>query len=291
MDKDRTEIKALIENAGKYDLQEENCQGMNAYAFSAKHIPLNRNVFLKIFDASSEPSSERSDLFIDIKQKRNDSLFNRIVSILEEARSNVVRSVNSNMVVAYWLIGREIVQELQGGEERAEYGKRVLEDMSERLTKRYGSGYSLTNLKYFRTFYQVYQDRFPEIGRPSGDQSGLITKGHPSGGELVPVDIKPTTRFSSQLSWSHYRALMRVTDEKARLFYELEAIECGWSKAQLERQIHSSYYERIISNRGEAGLTAPDRERLPREPQVSRDNFKIPLCVRIPRVAGFSEPS
>lgn len=215
----------------------------------------------------------------DIEKKTNNSLFDRIVSILEEARSNVVRSVNSNMVVAYWLIGREIVQELQGGEERAEYGKRVLEDMSERLTKRYGSGYSLTNLKYFRTFYQVYQDRFPEIGRPSGDQSGLITKGHPSGGELVPVDIKPTTSFSSQLSWSHYRALMRVADEKARLFYELEAIECGWSKAQLERQIHSSYYERIISNRGEAGLTAPDRERLPGNPRSPETILKSPYVL------------
>lgn len=207
------------------------------------------------------------------------SLFNRIVSILEEARSNVVRSVNSNMVVAYWLIGREIVQELQGGEERAEYGKRALEDMSERLTKRYGSGYSLTNLKYFRTFYQVYQDRFPEIGRPSGDQSGLITKGHPSSGELMPVDKKPTTSFSSQLSWSHYRALMRVTDERARLFYELEAIECGWSKAQLERQIHSSYYERIISNRGEAGLTASNRERLPGNPRSPETILKSPYVL------------
>lgn len=198
--------------------------------------------------------------------EKSNSLFDRIVNILEEARSSVVRSVNSNMVVAYWLIGREIVQELQGGEGRAEYGKRVLEDLTARLTKRYGSGFSLTNLKYFRTFYQVYQDRFPEIGRPSGDQTAMVEKGHPRGGELIPVNTKPATGFSPQLSWSHYRALMRVKEEKVRFFYEREAVECAWNKSQLERQIHSSYYERIIANRGEAGLAAAERGRLPGTP-------------------------
>lgn len=211
--------------------------------------------------------------------EKSNSLFDRVASILEEARSNIVRSINTNMVVAYWLIGREIVQELQGGEERAAYGKRVLEDLSEQLTKRFGSGYSLTNLKYFRTFYQVYQDRFPEIGRPSGDQSTLPAKGHPSGAELMPASTIPTTGFSPQLSWSHYRALMRVTNEKARLFYESEAVECGWSKTQLERQIHSYYYERILSNRGETGLTASNRERLPGNPLPPEAMLKSPYML------------
>lgn len=85
--------------------------------------------------------------------------------------------------------------------------------------------------------------------------------------------------FSPQLSWSHYRALMRVKNEKARLFYEQEAIECGWSKAQLERQIHSFYYERIISNRGEAGLTASDRERLPGNPSSPETILKSPYVL------------
>jgi len=76
-------------------------------------------------------------------------LFDRVVSILEQARGNVVRAVNSNMVMAYWLIGREIVQELQGGEERAEYGKQVLENLSNQLKERYGKGFSITNLRYF----------------------------------------------------------------------------------------------------------------------------------------------
>ena len=202
----------------------------------------------------------------DIQKRSHDFLFDRVVSILEEARSNVVQSVNTNMVLAYWLIGREIVQQLQRGEERADYGKRILEDLSSRLKKRYGNGYSLTNLKYFRTFYQVYQDRLPEIGRPSGD-------------ELITVNAISSTGFSTQLSWSHYRALMRVKNDKARLFYEKETIECGWSKAQLERQIHSSYYERILSNRGEAGLTAADRERLPGAPVPPETILKSPYVL------------
>ncbi|WP_291322483.1 PDDEXK nuclease domain-containing protein [Desulfonatronospira sp.] len=106
-----------------------------------------------------------------------------------------------------------------------------------------------------------------------------MQKGHPSSGELMPVNKRLGKGFSPQLSWSHYRALMRVTDKKARLFYELEAIECRWSKVQLERQIHSSYYERIISNRGEAGLTAPDRERLPGNPSSPETMLKSPYVL------------
>ena len=98
-----------------------------------------------------------------------DNLFERVVAILERARTNVVRSVNSNMVAAYWLIGQEIVQEHQRGQERAEYGKRILENLSQRLIKHYGEGYSVTSLKYFRTFYITYTDRTPEISRLAGD--------------------------------------------------------------------------------------------------------------------------
>ncbi len=226
------------------------------------------------------------------------SLFDRIVIILEEARSNVVRAVNSNMVVAYWLIGREIVEELQKGEERAEYGKQVVEDLSKRLTERYGKGFSIANIKNFRQFYQTYPQRLDSIGYPSGSQlpeeqksyplgseSAKDEKLHPAGGELVANQKGPLSGyelrsgFSPQLSWSHYRALMRVKNEKARCFYEQEAIECGWNKTQLERQIHSSYYERILANRGEAGLIAMDRERLPGKPYPAEAMLKSPYVL------------
>ena len=91
------------------------------------------------------------------------SLFDRIVSILEQARGNVVRAVNSNMVMAYWLIGSEIVQEMQGGEERAEYGKQVIEELSKRLTERYGKGFSLPTLWKYRQFYYVFPGRVTNL--------------------------------------------------------------------------------------------------------------------------------
>jgi hypothetical protein len=103
------------------------------------------------------------------------NLMDRVVSILEQARTNVARSVNSNMVIAYWLVGREVVVALQGGEERAEYGERLLGDLSEQLTKRYGRGFSVTNLRYFRLFYQVFSDRAPEIHHSSSDELGPLS--------------------------------------------------------------------------------------------------------------------
>ncbi len=202
----------------------------------------------------------------------SDNLFDRVASILENARANVVRAVNSNMVSAYWLIGREIVTALQGGEERAEYGKQVVENLSKNLTRRYGSGFSVTTLQYFRKFYQVYSGRSP-IPRPTGAESyegSHVEISRPIGAELNALETSypPGSQFegySPQLTWSHYRALMRVINPEARLFYEREAIECGWSKAQLERQIHTAYYERILQNKGTDGLLPANRERLPGE--------------------------
>lgn len=97
-------------------------------------------------------------------------LFDRVVSILEQAKSNVVKAVNSNMVIAYWLIGREIIEEIQRGEDRAEYGKKVVENLSIKLAKRYGRGFSANNIKYFRLFFQTYIDRAPVIGHLPSDQ-------------------------------------------------------------------------------------------------------------------------
>ncbi|MDX9974689.1 MAG: PDDEXK nuclease domain-containing protein [FCB group bacterium] len=217
--------------------------------------------------------------------KHPEALFGRIVTILEEARSRVVRAVKTGMVTAYWLIGREIVEAMQGGEERAEYGEKVIEGLSARLTERYGRGFSVANLKNFRQFYQAFADRGSAIRYPMGGELPESGKPSPSGRELTPSQIRYPTgseftqAFSPLLSWSHYRALMRVEDRAARDFYEREAAECGWSKAQLERQIHSSYYQRILANRGAMGLAAPERERLPGEPINAGDVLKSPYVL------------
>ena len=212
-----------------------------------------------------------------------DNLFGRVASILEQARNNVVRSVNSSMIIAYWLIGREIVHAVQEGE-RAEYGQQVLETLSAQLTARYGKGFSETNLKYFRTFYSMYSNRL-EIRHPSGDElksPDNLEISYPSGSQLTPSNkttFQADIPFSPNLTWSHYRAIMRVDNEKARLFYEREAAECGWSKLQLERQIHSFYYQRIIANRGEAGLASPARQRLAGDPPTPETVLKSPLVL------------
>lgn len=212
------------------------------------------------------------------------ALFGRVVSILEQARGNVVRAVNTNMVLAYWFIGREIVEELQGGEERAEYGKKVVEDLSARLTERYGKGFSEENLQLFRRFYRVYCDRVA-ISYPPGTKFGETQKSYPMGTELIPPEksypagTESPHGFSPQLTWSHYRALMRVENVAARDFYEREAAECGWSKVQLERQIHSFYYDRIVANRGEKGLLPDGRERLPGESVQPSHLLKSPMVL------------
>lgn len=146
-----------------------------------------------------------------------DALFGRVVSILEQAQSNVVRAVNTNMVHAYWLIGREIVRELQGGEERAEYGKQVMSGLSKQLTERFGQGFSVPNLQNFRKFFLAYSARTnpaEPIQYPMGTKSDARAIQYPTGRELTlpqkgrPVGDDSKQGFAPQLTWSHDRALM-----------------------------------------------------------------------------------
>ncbi len=201
----------------------------------------------------------------------NTALFGRVVDILEEARSHVARTVNSAMVAAYWLIGREIVEEEQKGQKRAEYGKAVVEDLSRRLTRRYGKGYSALSLWNMRKFYQIYSGRAATILSPPGkefrrqeilspvgkelDNSGRFK---PPNGELkskqYPTGTESATGFHPDLSWSHYRALMRVENEEARQFYEQEAVRNHWNKRQLERQINTLLFERLLKSRDKDGV-------------------------------------
>ncbi len=116
------------------------------------------------------PRKTKTKALVPAVPKEPADLFDRIVAILEEARRRVVHAVNSEMVTSYWHIGREIVQELQGGDLRAKYGQNLLAGLSERLTHRYGEGFSVTNLRYMRQFYQVYSDRSPQIHHPAGDE-------------------------------------------------------------------------------------------------------------------------
>lgn len=189
-----------------------------------------------------------------------DALMQRVVQILEGARGQIVRTVNISTVTAYWLIGRELVEAIQQGEQRAAYGQTLIARLAEQLTAHYGKGFSAANLKNFRQFYLAYADRIASppgresaapIRYPVGSESADLPMGHPPDGEWPA--------FDPQLSWSHYRALMRVDKPEARRFYEQECARAQWSRRDLERQINSLYYERLLASSDKAGMLAEAR--------------------------------
>jgi predicted nuclease of restriction endonuclease-like (RecB) superfamily len=233
--------------------------------------------------ASTKPASENQP----------DALFGRVVSILEQARGNVVRAVNTQMVLAYWLIGREIVQELQGGKARANYGERVVEDLSARLTERFGKGFSTRNVKLFKQFYLTWhktspighplvaQSSVPEIGQPPVAQSRPLEK-------LQPPSLERPPAISPQLTWSHYIALMRVNELEARDFYEREAVAGGWDKRTLERQIHTQYYHRCRHSQQPGKLIA-DGRRLQKTQPDHGELLKNPYVLEFLGYPNFAE--
>lgn len=211
-----------------------------------------------------------------------DGLFDRVATILDQARAAVVRSVNNHMVLAYWHIGREIVETLQGGDERAEYGRRLIDGLASRLAERYGRGFSTTNLRYFRTFHQVYAGRTPEIRHIVCGESGSGTIRHTASGVLqdlsLAVEGQDAERgFSPALGWSHYRALMTVDNQAERLFYEIEAEKDGWSVEHLQRQIHTLLFVRLVKSRDKSGVMELAREGL--EIRKPADALKDPYVL------------
>lgn len=214
----------------------------------------------------------------DKTQQNPEDLFGRIVIILEEARDNVVRVVNTQMVLAYWMIGREIVQELQNGAERAEYGKQVIEELSSRLNGKYGKGFSTSNLWYYRQFYLAYAHRTP-IPHPPGGESPEPQEDH---------QMAVLQGFSPRLSWSHYRILMAVENTTARDFYEREAMEGGWSKRTLERQIHTQYYDRCLHSQQPERIIADGRQ-LQTTAQDPGEILKNPYVLEFLGYPAFSE--
>jgi predicted nuclease of restriction endonuclease-like (RecB) superfamily len=166
-------------------------------------------------------------------------LFETLRQIIHDARKGACQAVNHAMVEAYWNIGRLIVEEEQGGQIRAGYGAFLLKDLAARLTEEFGSGFSLANLKNFRQFFLVF---------PRGLHGGNI-----------PPDEKGST-VCSELSWSHYRLLMRVENPAARGYYIGEAISQNWSVRALERQIDSLYFERLLTSRDRDAVMSEAKE-------------------------------
>ena len=170
--------------------------------------------------------------------------YQNIRQLIEQARRKVALSVNFLMIETYWNIGRIIVEEEQNGASRAAYGEKLLERLAEQLTVEFGKGFNQASLWRMRQFYQA----FPILAA-----------------------------VRRELSWTHYRLLLKVEKAKARDFYLSEAIECQWSTRQLERQINSLYFERLLMSQdkkpvldeAESFSTAPERQA-----RLVRDNYE-----------------
>ncbi|MCX6308257.1 MAG: PDDEXK nuclease domain-containing protein, partial [Bacteroidia bacterium] len=185
-------------------------------------------------------------------------MFSQIKAVLDEARTKISRSVNSAMVQAYWNVGKYIVEYEQKGEQRAEYGKNVINGLSVRLMKEYGSGFTTSNLKYMRQFYLCF-----------------------------PI----SHAVRDQLTWTHYRAIIKVQNEKARQFYLDESIHENWSTRQLERQINTLFYERLLASNDKEAVRKEikQKETLPSKPrEMIRDPYILEF-IGIPQGEHFLE--
>ena len=179
----------------------------------------------------------------DIANVNIDALFERISALIEESRKRVATAVNIAEVYTKYEIGRHIVEDEQEGKARAAYGKQVLPILSQKLTDKFGSGWSLETLKSARKFYSVYA--------PQAIRSTALTKSDKETGKtnlvnsVDQIQIAPVEPHKFVLSWSHYLVLMRIKDDGARSFYEVECAKQNWGVRWLQRQVGSSLYERI----------------------------------------------
>jgi predicted nuclease of restriction endonuclease-like (RecB) superfamily len=157
-------------------------------------------------------------------KRTKDNLFENIKSLLENARKHIIKTVNTSMIITYFHIGRMIVENEQKGEKRAMYAEKTIENLSKKLTKEFGKGFTSRNLRLFRKFYLIYGNN--KIWKSLISKSDKI-----------------------QLSWTHYVKLININDVNERNFYEIEAINQSWSVRELERQYNSSLYERLALSR------------------------------------------
>jgi len=194
----------------------------------------------------------------EITTRNYGNLFDRIAEILNEARSKVVREINKTQVLAYWEIGREIVEFEQKGKIRGEYGKRLIERLSKDMIEKFGRGFSTTNLKMMRLFYQS----FPIRQTVSDESQKAQTSSY---------------KFEPMLSWSHYCELLKIEESLARSFYEKEAIQNNWSVRELKRQINSMLFERLaLSKDTKAVMKMAEKGQIMEKPE---DAIKDPYVL------------
>ncbi len=177
--------------------------------------------------SATPPASRSQAAQRKAADRRLDALHRQVREILTAAKERAWQAVNTVMVDAYWEVGRVIVEDEQAGKLRASYGKRVLEGLAERLQAEFGKGFDQSNLRNMRAFFVTYPIR---------------------------------DALRRELSWTHYRLLLRVDNPAARAFYEAEAVNARWATRELERQINSLLFERLALSRDKAGVIALARK-------------------------------
>lgn len=178
---------------------------------------------------------------------QNKVIFQQVAELLQNARQQVLRTVNSTMTITYFEIGRIIVEEEQNGKDRAEYGKQLLQSLSQQLTKEFGKGFSVDNLSNMRKFYLTFSisESLTRILQIKKTQS--VTA------EFNKVDYQTLASFF-KLTFTHYVFLMRIEDEKERSFYKIESEKNNWSVRELKRQYDTALYTRLALSRDKEGI-------------------------------------
>ncbi len=218
------------------------------------------------------------------KELQNKVLFQQVVVLLQNARQQLLRTVNSTMVFTYFEIGRIIVEEEQSGKDRAEYGKQILKGLSQRLTEEFGKGFSVRNLEQIKKFYFVYSKShsLTAISNYSIPQS-LTAELNNSGNGIEKKEI-------FRLNWTHYTFLIRIDDLNERSFYEIETAKNNWSVRELKRQYDSALYTRLTLSRDKEGVL-----KLSQQGQIiekAKDIIKDPYILEflgLPELHQYSE--
>ena len=202
------------------------------------------------------------------------NIISDIKKIIDNARKQAYHYINISMVYAYWNIGRTIIKYEQKGSSRAEYGKSQLQSISNKLSKEYGKGFDVSNLRKMRQFYLSFND---EITKQDAVRLKSIEIEKE---DAVSLELYRTIpKIRRELSWTHYRFLIRIKDIIARNWYMNEAADCNWSTRALERQINSLYYERLLSSQKKKQIRQEAKEKISKLKANYADFIKDPVVL------------
>lgn len=217
-------------------------------------------------------------------QSDETDFYKQVADLLATARGFAKRQLDSVIVTTYYEVGRMIVEREQQGQKRAQYGAKLIKGLSVYLTQQYGRGFSVVNLQSIRKFYQVYSPRI---------QQSLTAKSEKEDSLMSVFDANTEKQQSLSakfnLSWTHYQILMRIENEDARRFYEIETVNQQWSVRQLQRQIGSSLYERLALSRDKDTVLA--LANVGQTVESPRDIFKSPYVLEFTGLEERSEYS